>query len=466
MMAENNPRLSLCMIVRDEASHIAQCLSAVRDLVDEMVVVDTGSADGTGDLARAEGAQVHAHAWPGSFAEARNLSLGHAAGDWVLVLDADERIAPGDFPRIRALIEEGAHDGFTLVQRTYSDDSDLLGWRPVPEGCAEAQGFSGFFDSGIVRLLRRDPEIVFEGVIHELVEGVMERAGRPTALADIVIHHYKEEKTQREKRQKSRLYLDLCEEKCREHPQSALAAKQMGMVLFDRGQFAEAAEAYGRAASLDSGDADAVASQGVCLMRAGDFERADSVCAEALGRLPESPDLLVGLGTARLHRGDPRGAHEALLRAANLQPDHFAASLNLGVACMDLGRAGEAMQHLRRARRINPQSTEAWLNIGLLQREAQRPEEALESFQEAWRRDRGRWETALGLGSAHMDLGDQDEAAQWLRRARDLPGAGAVVWAQLCVLRMQQGRMHEALASAQEAAARDSRFADLPRRFQ
>ncbi|MBN1478151.1 tetratricopeptide repeat protein [Candidatus Sumerlaeota bacterium] len=454
------------MIVRDEASHIAPCLRATRGLVDEMIVIDTGSTDGTDELARAEGAQVHAHAWPGSFAEARNLSLGHASGDWVLVLDADERVAAADFPRIRALIGEGRHDGFTLIQRTYSDDSDLLGWRPAPEGCAEAQGFSGFFDSGIVRLFRRDPEIAFEGVIHELVEEVMERAGRSTTLTDIVIHHYKEEKTQREKRQKSRLYLDLCEVKCREHPQSALAAKQLGMVLFDRGQFAEAAEAYGRAASLDPDDADAVASQGVCLMRAGDFERAESVYTKALGRLAESPDLLVGLGTARLHRGDPRGAHEILMRAANLRPDHFAAALNLGAACMDLGRAGEAMQHLRRACRINPQSADVWLNIGLLQREAQRPEEALESFQQAWRRDRSRWQTALGLGTAHMDLGDQDEAAQWLKRARDLPGAGAVVWAQLCALRMQQGRMHEALASAREAAARDPRFADLPRRFQ
>lgn len=88
-------RVSLAMIVRDEARCITRCLESVRDVVDEMVVVDTGSTDSTVQLAEAAGAIVHHFGWVDDFAAARNASLEHCTGDWVLVLDADDWLESG-----------------------------------------------------------------------------------------------------------------------------------------------------------------------------------------------------------------------------------------------------------------------------------------------------------------------------------------------------------------------------------
>lgn len=89
------------MIVRDEEPWIARSLLSVREAVDEMIVVDTGSHDRTMDIAHDLGAKVLQFPWTESFAEARNYSLRHATGDWLLWMDADEEIALADAPKLR-----------------------------------------------------------------------------------------------------------------------------------------------------------------------------------------------------------------------------------------------------------------------------------------------------------------------------------------------------------------------------
>jgi glycosyltransferase involved in cell wall biosynthesis len=83
-------RLSLAMIVRNEARCLARCLRSVRDIVQEIVVADTGSTDDTVRIAREFRAKVATYAWNDDFSAARNFALEQVAGDWVLVLDADE----------------------------------------------------------------------------------------------------------------------------------------------------------------------------------------------------------------------------------------------------------------------------------------------------------------------------------------------------------------------------------------
>ncbi|WP_209879850.1 glycosyltransferase [Paenibacillus silagei] len=89
------------MIVKDEESWIARCLSSVREGVDEIIVVDTGSRDRTMDIAHSFGAQILQYPWKENFADARNYSLSHATGEWVLWMDADEELAGGDALKLR-----------------------------------------------------------------------------------------------------------------------------------------------------------------------------------------------------------------------------------------------------------------------------------------------------------------------------------------------------------------------------
>jgi glycosyltransferase involved in cell wall biosynthesis len=153
--AKQRPTLSVCMIVKDEAEFIDGAVKSVRDIADEVIVVDTGSSDDTVTLARAAGADVHFFDWVGDFSKARNASLGYAKSDWILVLDADERLKPESRVSLRAVIEAHHEDEeytvFCVQIKNYTRGGDY-----------QNDGFSG-------RLFRNAPELRFSGKVHEEV---------------------------------------------------------------------------------------------------------------------------------------------------------------------------------------------------------------------------------------------------------------------------------------------------------
>ncbi|MBC9784462.1 glycosyltransferase [Heliobacterium chlorum] len=89
-------RLSLAMIVKNESKNLSNCLSSVKGIVDEIVIVDTGSSDDTKEIARSYGAKIYDYTWENDFSKARNVSLQNCTGDWILVLDADETVIKGE----------------------------------------------------------------------------------------------------------------------------------------------------------------------------------------------------------------------------------------------------------------------------------------------------------------------------------------------------------------------------------
>lgn len=170
--ATSRPTLSVCMIVKDESEFIDGAVKSVRDVADEVIVVDTGSSDDTVILARAAGAEVHFFDWVGDFSKARNASLTHATGDWILVLDADERLKPESRVSLRAVIEAHHNDDdftvFCVQIKNYTRGGDY-----------QNDGFSG-------RLFRNVPALRFSGKVHEEV-------GRDFGTdyrLDIVFDHY------------------------------------------------------------------------------------------------------------------------------------------------------------------------------------------------------------------------------------------------------------------------------------
>ena len=97
------PRLSLCMIVKDEEANISRALDSLTGVVDEIIVVDTGSQDKTKDIARKYHAKIIDIDWEDDFSKARNAGLRHATGDYILCLDADEYIDPRDRMKLALL---------------------------------------------------------------------------------------------------------------------------------------------------------------------------------------------------------------------------------------------------------------------------------------------------------------------------------------------------------------------------
>src|SRR6516225_12200315 len=95
--------ISHCLIVRNEVANLPACLQSAADLVDEIIVVDTGSTDRTKEVAARFHARIFDFLWVDSFAAARNESLCHATGQWVFWLDADDRLDEANRARLREL---------------------------------------------------------------------------------------------------------------------------------------------------------------------------------------------------------------------------------------------------------------------------------------------------------------------------------------------------------------------------
>jgi len=141
-------KLSLCTIVKDEEASLPSCLNSVKDVVDEMVVVDTGSTDRTPAIAKELGAKVYRFRQDSNLSPARNFSLERATGDWILVLDADEELSPNIVPQIKEAISQenyilinlirqeigATQSPYSLVSRLFRKHPDIKFDRPYHHG--------------------------------------------------------------------------------------------------------------------------------------------------------------------------------------------------------------------------------------------------------------------------------------------------------------------------------------------
>jgi hypothetical protein len=121
--ASRNPKTSVTLIARNEADNIPACLASVKDLADDLVVVDTGSTDDTRAVAAALGARVFDFPWCDSFAAARTEALRHACHPWVLWMDGDEAFDEPNRDKLRSLLAGLRDDGntaFVMQQRSIS----------------------------------------------------------------------------------------------------------------------------------------------------------------------------------------------------------------------------------------------------------------------------------------------------------------------------------------------------------
>lgn len=144
-------KLSVCMIVRNEGRRLARALESVREVADEIVVTDTGSDDDTIAVAERFDARVNRFEWCDDFAAARNACAEHARGEWILWLDGDERLKPGDADALRADLEAPRVIAYQMIREEFG-----------AEDHAEPAG-----EMYVMRLLRRDLPVRFIGRIHE-----------------------------------------------------------------------------------------------------------------------------------------------------------------------------------------------------------------------------------------------------------------------------------------------------------
>ena len=213
------PLLTAALITRDESKFLEGCLESLVGIVDEIVVVDTGSVDDTTAIATHFGARLFHYPWNGDFAAARNQSLEAASGQWILYIDADERLVNTDRAKVEQLLVGANEVAFRIL------------FRPRPTATPYRE----------YRLWRNDPRIRFEGVIHEKVVPAIHRVAldddRIIANADLMLVHLGYEGDQTKKHHRN---LPLLRQQLEVEPDNLFARHHLARILEALGEPNEA----------------------------------------------------------------------------------------------------------------------------------------------------------------------------------------------------------------------------------
>ncbi|MCW5639989.1 MAG: glycosyltransferase family 2 protein [Rubrivivax sp.] len=321
------PRICLCVIARDEAPRIARLLASVAGFVDEAVVADTGSRDGTAAIARAHGARVIEVPWADDFAHARNACLEAAAADWHLVLDADEwLVAGGDW--LTGLGAGKAGSGFVGRVEVHNLDADTR--------VVSSERLSRLL-LGAVR---------YAGCIHE--QPVHQRPLRDLPLR--VAHDGYSAAAMAAKRGRNRTLLRRA---TAEHPDDAYLWYQLGKDCAAYEDHADAEPAFARAAALMQEGRrppwwpDLVLRWLYVLQQAGRLDEALALGDEQSHTLRSYPDLPFTLGNVWLDVAvrDPARAGAALARARACWEQALRIGERPGLEHAVAGRGSAAPRH-------------------------------------------------------------------------------------------------------------------------
>jgi hypothetical protein len=218
------PKVSLCLIVKNEEANLPACLGSAADLADEIIVVDTGSTDRTREVAARFGARLFDFPWCDSFAAARNEGLRHATGEWIFWLDADDRLDEDNRTKLRALFSGLGHENAAYSMKCLCLPDPVSGSATVVDH---------------VRLFRNHPAVRWEYRVHEQILPAVRRQGGEVRWADAVIHHagYQDPVLRRRKLERDLRLLHLEDG---DRPDDPFTLFNLGSVYQELGRHAEA----------------------------------------------------------------------------------------------------------------------------------------------------------------------------------------------------------------------------------
>lgn len=306
-------RVSLTMIVRNEAANLPDCLASVAGVFDEIVVVDTGSTDGTAEIARSFGARVFDFVWVDDFAAARNAALARATGDYAFWLDADDRVEPAQRDRLRTLL-----DGLRSVDSAYvvrcACDADSTG------------GGATVVDH--IRLFPVREDVRWTYRVHEQILPSLRRVGVDVRWTDVVVRHvgYNDPILRKTKLGRDRAIL---ESELAERPDDPFVLFNVGQVALEAGDVREAL-GYLRRSLAGSARSDSITRKLHALIaRAhqllGESNEALAACAAGLESEPDDAELLFRKGVLHRLRGESDEAGACWRQVLTLRrPERFA----------------------------------------------------------------------------------------------------------------------------------------------
>ena len=412
---KNKKRISLCMIVKDEEKFLPQCLDSVKDHVDEIVVVDTGSTDRTIEIAESYGASVYHHPWENNFSKHRNQSISYATGDWILIMDADEELDPETVSLVRKAVNEAPTAVIAFNVRSYQEN--------------------GIYhtETGSPRLFKNGLGFHYRGYVHNQL--IIQDKITPYP---IVLWHYGYDLSPDQMKAKQQKSLKLLMKQIQEFPDDLVTRHHLAMTLLACGEYDEAyREAKLTIEKMDVGGVEdnsfswTYFVETEALIKLERFDEAESVCLKGLNTFDWSIDLHHCLARIKFmkkeyHKVLEHGNMFLRLRE-DLQNDIFrVASFNfetvhrdwvilrvMGYAHLYQGQHDEGIDLLEKALRRTPGCDHDTLaeEIGLNLTRLKKMEKAI-SFLEKLPKGERKFEKGLMvLGANYEFMGRLEEAA-------------------------------------------------------
>lgn len=364
------------MIVKNEEASLPECLNSVKNVVDEMVVLDTGSTDKTVEIAREFGAKVYHFEWCNDFSAARNKSLKYVQGDWVLVLDADEVLKPEIVPQMKQAMESDRHLVINLIRQEV--------------------GASQSPYSLVSRLFRNHPDVRFSRPYHSLVDdSVAELLQREpqwqiVSLSDVAILHYGYQPGAIASLNKFARAQAAMEGYLASHPNDPYDCCKLGALYVQTGEIGKGIELLERGLKSTEIDASVLYEfhyhLGNAYTQLNNLPQAATHYQVALQQ-PILLKLKLGaynnLGNLLMAAGDFTNAQKAYETTLQIDPSFAVGKYNLGMALKAMGRLPDAIAAYRQAIQRNPDYAEAYQNLGVALLKMGNVLESLEAFGKA-----------------------------------------------------------------------------------
>ncbi len=362
-------KLSCCMIVKNEAERLPGCLESIKNLVDEIVILDTGSSDQTQEIAKKIGAKVYTAQWDNDFAKARNQALQYVTGDWILVLDADERFVAEKKVQLRQTIlqkdllvvnlirqEVGASQSpYSLVSRLFRNHPSITFSRP----------YHALIDDSVIQLLSKEPDwkIINLPNVSILHEGYQ---------TDIINQQKKWQTAQA-----------VMEQYYHQHPDDPYVASKLGGLYIEMGQITQGIQILKQGLSLLNANfrepvyTNQAASNlyelhyhlGIGYRKQQNLTQA-LYHYQAAAQINLLPALKLGaynnLGNIYKETGNLIEAKTAYQQVLQIDPNLAIAHYNLGMTLRAMGEYRGAISAYRQAIELNPKAAVAYQNLGVV----------------------------------------------------------------------------------------------------
>jgi glycosyltransferase involved in cell wall biosynthesis len=381
-------KVSLCMIVKNEETTLPKCLGSVKNFVDEIVVLDTGSTDKTPQIAAQFGAKVYYFPWNNNFSSARNEALKYVTGDWILVLDADESLTDDIIPLLKSVISKEEYLVINLVRQEVGSTQSPY--------------------SLVSRLFRNHPDIYFDRPYHALIDdsvtAILTQAPNWQIgyLPGVAILHTGYQKAVINEQNKSAKAAAAMEEFFASHPDDTYVCSKLGALYIQMGKIDAGMELLNHGLSQIIGNQineDKTTLNKLKILQSPKVEVAfdedinydilyelhyhlgigytnlkDLPSAifhyQAAIKLPIYPLLKLGgynnLGNLLKNLGDLQGAKIAYETAIKIDPNFVFGHYNLGMLCKAMGLFAEAIDAYNNAINLNPDYAEAYQNLGVV----------------------------------------------------------------------------------------------------